>query len=560
MAAARAPAPPSPPPSLAPAASGDDGTTTTPQKKAAKRPRPPPALPWMRCPLPVDGGGVPLACVTGLDARIEAWLREEGVAVGGGRWAEGRARTRGRRGPTPPSPVSSASFTTLFPVQAAVWAATAGGRGGEHDLAVASPTGSGKTLAYALPAAHALLHAAGSVGARSGAAGAPPHPLRRARGVGALIVVPTRDLAAQVAAAVAPLFAAVGLTVATVAGGGDPGAEATALTGGGGGAAGGDYSLAPPARPADAVVATPGRLAAHLARLGEGGARAALSGLRFIVVDEADRLLRQHYGGWLDALNAAAPAPGSSPRCVRVAASATLTRDPAKVARLRLFRPRYVAAVAEEGPRAGGKYVLPPGLRVARLDVRGGGAGKPAALLALLRQLSADGSPALVFCGSVATAARVAAFLAAASPPVPAALAARGIPAPARAAALASLATGTLAALVASDGAGRGLDIDLSKAPSKTSLAVVNYDPPTHAKAFVHRAGRTARAGREGVVITLVRPEDGRHYSALASAVGGSAASSSLWRLPKGALGAVREGADAAVEAVGAGGKRRGAL
>lgn len=442
-------------------------------------------------------------------------------------------------------------------MQAAVWAAAAGGRGGEHDLAVASPTGSGKTLAYALPAAHALLHAAGG---GDGAAGAPGTPPRRARGVGVLVVVPTRDLATQVAAAIAPLFAAVGFTVATVAGGGDPGAEAAALAGGAApGSACGDYSVARPSPPADAVVATPGRLAAHLARLGEEGGKRVLRGLRFIVVDEADRLLRQDYGGWLDALNAAAPAPGGVPRCVRVAASATLTRDPAKVARLRLFRPRYVAAIAGEGPRASGKYVLPDGLRVARLDVRAGGAGKPASLLALLRQLAAGGTPALVFCASVATAAKVAAFLAAAEPPVPSALIARGTPAPARAASLAALASGALDALVASDGAGRGLDIDLSRAGAAASLAVVNYDPPTHAKAFVHRAGRTARAGKSGVVVTLVRPEDGRHYAALVAGVTG-AGGGAVWRLPKGALGAAREGADAAVAAAEAGAGARRAL
>ena len=133
------------------AASGDtagpphaaaDSPPLPPSSAHAPKPRPPPALPWMRVPIPIGGGAVPLGDVRGLDARIEAWLRE--------------GKNRRERGPAfahffsrlahffPPSP---AGVTTLFPVQAATWAATAGGRGGAHDLAVCAPTGSGKTLA-----------------------------------------------------------------------------------------------------------------------------------------------------------------------------------------------------------------------------------------------------------------------------------------------------------------------------------------------------------------------------------------------------------------------------
>ena len=52
---------------------------------------------------------------------------------------------------------SAESFTHLFPVQAAVWAAAAGGAGGAHDVCVCAPTGSGKTLAFCLPVVHSLL-------------------------------------------------------------------------------------------------------------------------------------------------------------------------------------------------------------------------------------------------------------------------------------------------------------------------------------------------------------------------------------------------------------------
>ena len=449
-------------------------------------------------------------------------------------------------------------------MQAAVWAAAAGGRGGAHDLAVASPTGSGKTLAYGLPAAHSLLDPAGA--------------RRRRTALGVLIVVPTRDLAAQVGGVLTPLFGCLGLTVAVAAGGRDPAGEAAAIAGAAAAAADtscGDYAPSPSAPPADAVVTTPGRLAAHLARLGPEQAKAALSGLRFIVVDEADRLLTQHYSHWLPTLNAAAPAPdgggGASSRCVRVAASATLTRDPARVGRLSLWRPRYVAAEAGrmvvEGETEGHpattaqpfltKYALPASLRLARLDVRRGGGDKPACLLAALRQLAETGTPALIFCGSVATAASVAAFLGAVQPPLlpenagggRIALLTSAVPPRARSETLASLAAGATPLAVASDGATRGLD-----APSIG--AVINYDLPSNAKGFVHRAGRTARAGRAGVAISLVRPVDGRHYADLVTRLGGaggggSGGGGSVWRVPQSVVVAARGDAAAALAAAG---------
>ena len=418
-------------------------------------------------------------------------------------------------------------------------------------------------MAYGLPAAHSLLD---STGAR-----------RRRSALGVLIVVPTRDLAAQVGGVLIPLFGCLGLTVAVAAGGRDPAGEAAALAGGGAAAADtscGDYAPVPSTPPADAVVTTPGRLAAHLARLGPEKAKAALSGLRFIVVDEADRLLTQHYSHWLPSLNAAAPAPdgggGASSRCVRVAASATMTRDPARVGRLNLWRPRYVAAesgrVVVEGDGGGNettttaattKYALPASLRLARLDVRRGGGDKPALLVAALRQLAETATPALIFCGSVATAASVAAFLGAVQPPLlpdtagggRIALLTSAVPPRARAETLAALAAGATLLAVASDGATRGLD-----APSIG--AVINYDLPSSAKGFVHRAGRTARAGRAGVAVSLVRPVDGRHYAGLVTQLGGaggggSGGGGSVWRVPRSVVASARSDAAAALAAAG---------
>ena len=109
------------------------------------------------------------------------------------------------------------------------------------------------------------------------------------------------------------------------------------------------------------LVATPGRLMAHL----EGTPGFTLAHLRFLVVDETDRLLRQAYHGWLPRVVAAAHAAAAGEqaqqeeqqgqqglprrrRVVKFVVSATLTRDPSKIDRLALHCPRYVAMSAGE--------------------------------------------------------------------------------------------------------------------------------------------------------------------------------------------------------------------
>ena len=238
-------------------------------------------------------------------------------------------------------------------MQTVMWHETAGGSSAAHDVCICAPTGSGKTLAYALPMLQAL-------------AGRAVPRLR------ALIVLPTRDLAGQVYSVLAGLCPALGLTACLAAGRVSLVAEAQALSSG---------SM-------DVVVATPGRLIAHL----EGTPGFTLRHLRFLVVDETDRLLRQSYQDWLpkvtaalERLNTQAPAElaggctgarSSSPpaaaaaaalpgggaalgrwgaaisgsgepgRVVKFVVSATLTRDPSKIDRLGLHCPRYIAMSA----------------------------------------------------------------------------------------------------------------------------------------------------------------------------------------------------------------------
>lgn len=260
------------------AAAGQPGEAP-PDAPPKKRGKSAPVLPWMRVPVTIDpADGVPLEEVHGLDPRLAAALGATGVEV-------------------------------LFPVQAVAWRETAGGSSPSHDLCIAAPTGSGKTLAYVLPLLQALSRRC--------------VPLLRA-----LVVLPTRDLALQVLAVLRALCPALGLTACAACGQGSLLAEARSLTEG--------------STRADVVVATPGRLMAHL----EGTRGFTLGHLKFLVVDETDRLLRQGYQGWLPRVLAAAGGEagvGGERRVVKFVVSATLTRDPSKIDRLHLHCPRYIA-------------------------------------------------------------------------------------------------------------------------------------------------------------------------------------------------------------------------
>jgi ATP-dependent RNA helicase DDX51/DBP6 len=204
------------------------------------------------------------------------------------------------------------------------------------------------------------------------------HP--HSRQLAGLVVLPTRDLAVQVHRVLSALGTASGVTVALAAAQESVAAEAAGLV---------SHPSQPKSGP-QLLIATPGRLMAHL----QNTAGFSLSGLRFLVVDEADRLLRQDYQGWLPEvlrqiqahgssqqqlqqqqqqqlqqdpqphmqapdlssggsscssssfLSPMLPCSGSdgssSPRLLKLVVSATLTRDPSKLLRLELHYPRYI--------------------------------------------------------------------------------------------------------------------------------------------------------------------------------------------------------------------------
>ncbi|GIL44666.1 hypothetical protein Vafri_2160 [Volvox africanus] len=482
-----------------------------------------PVLPWMRVPLTSESGkGVPVQKVLGLDVRLASGLR------------------------------NAFGFQELFPVQAAVWQHSGGGLSSAHDLCVAAPTGSGKTLAYALPVVNALAEQLTG-----------PTGLLRA-----LVVLPTRDLAAQVYDVFRPLCDAVEVRLALVAARTSEAAEAVELTGraaAGGltGASGGLTCTAAAAgacRGADVVIATPGRLMAHL----QGTPGFSLEHLRFLVVDETDRLLRQRYQDWLPRIlsrihlpadrhhshqhqhqhlfeqqggvrsRGSAPggpacdhfaanwpfgAPGSvlpfaHPRVMKIVVSATLTRDPAKLQRLALHNPRFVATTAAAGGAAAavgrgggisGRYSLPRSLSEYRLMCSA--ARKPLVLMALLREWA--GQSTIIFTSSLDMTHKLFLMLRAV-PDMPDAVVeySSAVPVRERTTGLERFRSGGAKVLVASDAMTRGMDVDCVQ-------NVINYDVPIYAKTYVHRAGRTARAGKPGRVITLLRDEDMRYFKAM---------------------------------------------
>ena len=319
---------------------------------------------------------------------------------------------------------------TPFPVQALVLRDAIDGR----DVLTRSPTGSGKTLAFAVPIAERL---------------EPTDPTPSA-----LVLVPTRELAQQVADELADVAAARGLRVGVAYGG---------------------VSVREQARGnsrAHVLIATPGRL--H--DLAERKA-VRLDRIRILVLDEADRMLDMGFQPQVDRIVRRIPKDRQT-----MFFSATLDGAVGALARAYTH-----GAVLHE--------VESPGEPAEGLDhrfVSVSAQGKVDALIELLRH---DDGLTLVFVRTKRGADHLVHKLKA-----------RGVKAEAlhgdltqgaRQRALSRFEAGRAAVLVATDVAARGLDLE-------GISHVVNYDPPNDDKGYVHRVGRTARAGGTGTGITLV--------------------------------------------------------
>ncbi len=342
--------------------------------------------------------------------------------------------------PTLPDPLARAlagrAYAEPTPVQAAVLAEEAAGR----DLLVSAQTGSGKTVAFGLALAPELLAGQDRVG-RAGA------PL-------ALAIAPTRELALQVRDELTWLYTEAGARVAACVGGTDPRAERRALEAG-----------------AHIVVGTPGRLRDHLER-----GNLDLSGLRAVVLDEADEMLDM---GFKDELEAILDATPETRRTLLF--SATIPREIASLAKQYQKDALRIAA----GGEAAHRDIAYQAVAVAPRETE-------RALVNLLRW---HGQRAIVFCSTRAAVARVHGNLTE-----------RGFNAVAlsgeltqaeRNRALQALRDRRAEVCVATDVAARGIDLpDLG--------LVVHAELPRDAETLLHRSGRTGRAGRKGLAVLLV--------------------------------------------------------
>src|SRR3954470_19810442 len=323
------------------------------------------------------------------------------------------------------------------------------------DLLAQAATGTGKTAAFALPLIQRLGETADGGGARK-------RTRPRTRGV---VLVPTRELAMQVAEAVHKYARNSGLFVVPVYGGASMSMQIRAL-----------------GRGADIVVATPGRALDHLRRK-----TLDLEGLRVLVLDEADEMLDMGFAEDLDAILEATPKTRQT-----ALFSATMPPRLRSIAERHLERPQRIQIAREKV--AAGKI---PQVRqnvyfVAR-------AHKTAALQRVLDMESP--TSALVFCRTRLEVDTLVETLNAHGYRAEAIHG--GMQQRQREAVMARFRSAKADLLIATDVAARGLDI-------RQLSHVFNYDVPSAPDAYIHRIGRTGRAGREGVAITLADPREHR--------------------------------------------------
>jgi ATP-dependent RNA helicase RhlE len=319
------------------------------------------------------------------------------------------------------------------------------------DVLAKSPTGSGRTLAFAVPIVE-----------RTTPADARPS---------ALVLVPTRELAAQVSAELESLVPAKGLKVAAVYGGVPLNAQAKR------------------AKSAHVLVATPGRLQDLAERR-----LVDLSHVRILVLDEADRMLDMGFQPQVDRIVRRLPRNRQT-----MFFSATLDGPVGELARNYTNSPsRFEAALAEEQEPGEIEHHFVPVTADTKVET-------------LVNHINSSGGLTLVFVRTKRGADKLVQKLA--RHDVRAVAMHGDMSQGARERALARFESGKVTTLVATDVAARGLDLD-------DITHVINFDPPGEDKDYVHRTGRTGRAGRSGKAITFVLPEQQAETSHVARRLG----------------------------------------
>ena len=342
-------------------------------------------------------------------------------------------------------------ITTAFPIQALTLPIALDG----HDLIGQARTGTGKTFAFGIPILEHITDRA-----------------RQPQAPAALVVVPTRELAIQVADDLRAAGERIGARVVTLYGGRayEPQIEALASV--------------------DVVVGTPGRLL-DLTRQGH----LKLGAVRQLVLDEADKMLDLGFLPDVERILQLTP-----PARQTMLFSATMPGEIVTLARRHLSRPLHIRAEQHDEPA----HVPSTEQHVFR-------AHQMDKIEVLARILQAEGRGlTIVFCRTKRSVDQVAG-----------ALSTRGFAAAAvhgdlgqgqRERAMRAFRSGKVDVLVATDVAARGLDVD-------DVTHVVNYECPEDEKAYLHRIGRTGRAGRDGVAVTFVDWADLTRWKAINEAL-----------------------------------------
>ena len=338
-------------------------------------------------------------------------------------------------------------ITEPFPIQTATIPDALEGR----DVLGRGRTGSGKTLGFGLPMLTRL-------------------STKRGMGVRGLVLVPTRELAMQVADVLAPLARATGLDVTLVAGGMPYGPQLRAFE-----------------RGVDVVVATPGRLVDLL----DQGA-ASLASVEVTVIDEADHMADLGFWPAVTRIVDETPAEGQ-----RLLFSATLDGAVDKLVKRYMHDPVH----HEVDPAQSSISTMRHEFWLVAPHHKND----------LSTRVASRGGRTLVFARTQQGADRIAARLRESG--VLAGALHGGLTQGARARVLAAFKDGRLPVLVATDVAARGIHVD------DVSL-VLQIDPPANGKDYLHRSGRTARAGEDGVVVSLLLRHQRRQVAMLAQAAG----------------------------------------
>ena len=337
--------------------------------------------------------------------------------------------------------VKEEGYESPTPIQREIVPALLKGR----DVVGIAQTGTGKTAAYVLPLLHML--------AEDGRA-------PKANTCHALILVPTRELAAQVDDSIQTYGRHLNLRTAVVVGGVRPGPQRKRLAGG-----------------AHVVIATPGRLEDHMR-----GQAVRMGAVRFAVLDEADQMLDLGFAPAIRRIMGELP-----DRRQTALLSATMPAPIRTLAREYLDEPKEVTVERQ------GKPIEAIRQRVIHVPR----AHKRDRLAAILREPAVE--RAIVFARTKRGADRVGKHLRQAA--IEAAVIHGDRSQGQRERALAAFKDGTAPVLVATDIAARGIDVE-------GITHVVNFELPNVPEAYVHRIGRTARAGTSGEAISLVDVEE----------------------------------------------------